>query len=224
MSNFYKNDFNKEDLNSDNSPIKLSKCLELIENSDYKEVILELLEFKSIENEYLAINGLNKIVSSVLNQDKKFKKDDIDLHISNVSYLPTEDLNYNNILLHFKDIENFPVTSLTAETKYNTKKDYFDGCYRLDKFANFCLNERHFQLLKRNIEYLNKASKKNESLRKSFRLIFDKEENKYYVRAITSTNRYYDYNIRFSLFVTIVSLLKLKKINNIEFKLNSCIN
>ncbi|HCT93310.1 MAG: hypothetical protein A2X19_00495 [Bacteroidetes bacterium GWE2_39_28] len=219
MQKFYRDTFRNSEDNTENKAIRLSSCLKLIENSEYKDELTGLLNFNLISNEYLAISGIQHIVTSVIARDEVFVKKDIDCQISDVSFQPASEENMINI--HFENIENYKKTSLTAHAIYNTKRDYFDWFYKLDKFANFCISEKHIQLLIDNISRLNDNYKSKGDLKKSFRLLLDRD-GEYYVRAITSTNKYYDYNIRFSLFVTIIALFKLNKENGINFKLIYC--
>ena len=223
MAKFYRDHFALHELASDNTITKLSKCLELIEGSEFKDELMELFDFNSLleADESIAISGLNKIMSSVIQRDKRYKKIDIKTHISDISLV--ESIDENTIKLRFKNLENSSGEkfSIDAKTVYSSKRDYFEGFYKMEKFANFCISEGHFALLSKNVEYLNEQYEDSDALIKSFRLLQD-AEGEYYVRAITSANSYYDYNIRFSLFVTILALHKVTKEAGISFSINYC--
>jgi len=218
MSKFYKTNLGFRELADDNALLKLSKTLELIENSEFKESLLSLFNFENIKNENLTIKGLNKVIKSVIHKDKEYKKLDISSHISDVSCVKTID--QNTVKLRFKKPINYD-RPIDAKTVYSAKREYFEGFYKMDKFANFCISEGHFELLKDNVDYLNNKYADSDSHIKKFRLLIDKE-GEYYVRAITSTSSYYDYNIRFSLFVTIVALHNVIKNTDLQFDVKYC--
>ncbi len=219
MAKFYKDCLNFKDLSDDKELVRLSKCLELIEGSEFEEDLMNLFDFERIKNEAIAITGLSKVIKSIISRDRQFKKIDLKSHISDVNCVQTIDA--NTIKLRFNDASDIGMTFIEARTVYSAKREYFEGFYKMDKFANFCISEGHFDLLQENIDYLNKKYEDSDSHVKNFRLLQD-SEGEYYVRAITSTSQYFDYNIRFSLFVTIVALHGAMKSTSYNFKISRC--
>lgn len=219
MSKFYKDHLGFQDLNEDNRAIRLSKCLELIEKSNYKDELLELFDFSTIENDFVTIRGLGTVMNNVIQRDRMYKKMDLSCHISNVSC--AKSIDQNTIELLFHDATDIGLSSVTAKTVYSSKKEFFEGFYKMDKFANFCISEGHFDLLQQNVEHLNKKYADSTAHEKSFRLLKNRNDE-YFVRAITSTSHYYDYNIRFSLFVTIIALYNVMKKTNLQFSISYC--
>ncbi|MCG8332314.1 MAG: hypothetical protein MI974_31800 [Chitinophagales bacterium] len=219
MRKFYKDYLGFQELSEDKTLVRLSGCLELIEESEFEEDLIELFDFEGIENETIAIAGLRTVIKSIISRDREFKKIDLKSHISNVTCIQTID--GNTVRLRFNDASDIGMTFVDAQTVYSAKREYFEGFYKMDKFANFCISEGHFGLLQENIEYLNKKYEDSDSHIKNFRLLQDKE-GEYYVRAITSTSQYYDYNIRFSLFVTIVALYHTIKNTGYHFEISRC--
>lgn len=219
MPQFYKVNLGFNDLAQDNRVLRLSKSLELIENSEFKTDLLELFNFEDIKNETITIRGLTKVIETIIEKDRLYQKKDISSHISDVSYI--EFIDQNTIKLRFRKPEGIEAESIDAKTVYSAKREYFEGFYKMDKFANFCISEGHTSLLKNNIDYLNKEYAKSDSHLKNFRLLIDKE-GEYFVRAITSTSHYFDYNIRFSLFVTIIALYDVMKRTNLKFEVRRC--
>jgi len=219
MAKFYKDYLSFQDLSEDKALVRLSKCLELIEGSDFEEDLINLFTFERIKNESIAITGLSKVIKSIISRDRQFKKIDLKSHISDVKCIQTIDV--NTIKLRFIDANDIGMPFIDAKTVYSAKREYFEGFYKMDKFANFCISEGHFELLQENIKYLNKKYKTSDTHIKNFRLLQDKE-GEYYVRAITSTSQYFDYNIRFSLFVTIVALHDVIKNTGYNFEISRC--
>lgn len=218
MSKFYKEYLSWSDLKNDQKFLKISDCIELINESEFKDELIRLFNTEEIGDETVPIQGLSKVVKSIISRDKQYEKIDIVSHISNISCIKNDD---RNITLKFKDVESLGVETLHAEAIYSTKKEYLEGGYKLDKFANFCIANDCFELVTNNIESLNEKFKDSDSHIKSYRLLKD-GDGKFYVRAITSVNSYHDYNIRFSLFVTIIALSQLIKKNNESFQITRC--
>lgn len=221
MAKFYVEQLTPINLKDDNAIVYLKECLQLIEDSEYKEELLEAFKFDIIKDKSLKILGLKTLIQKIIDYDRIFLKIDLESHISYVKYLrPAES---NGVILQIDNINNefIAENSIEVETAYSTKKDFFDGFYKMDKFANFCIKENLSDVIISNIEYLNSKYSESTTFVKSYRLLKD-DEGKYFVRAITSTSRYYDYNIKFSLFATLVSLYKtIEKLND-NFSINYC--
>lgn len=219
MSKFYRDYLSTQELSKSRTTVKLADCLKLIENSEFKDDLLILFDFEKIKNGYVNITGLKKVIESVILRDQEYQKLDLESHISDVTYVSIFDA--NTVILKFNNPESIEEKVINAKTVYSAKKEYFEGSYKIDKFANFCIKEGHSNLLKDNIEYLNQQYKDSNSHIKSFRLLKNTEGN-YFLRAITSTSQYYDYNIRFSLFVTIVTIYGIIKSENYNFIISRC--
>jgi len=219
MSKFYKDYLSWSDLENDQNFLTVSDCVELIEESEFKDDLFYLFEIDKIKDELIPIQGLSEVVKSIIVRDKQFEKIDIQSHISNISCIKND--SNGSISLKFKDVESLGEELLIAEAIYSSKKEHLEGGYKLDKFADFCIANDCFDLVENNIESLNKKFKDSDSHVKKYRLLKDKE-NEYFVRAITSVNAYHDYNIRFSLFVTAIALSQLIKSSGENFQITRC--
>jgi hypothetical protein len=223
MARFYNEKFTIVSLRNDTKVVYLKDCLKLIDNSEYKEELVELYGFDLIKDKPLFISGLNIVMGRIIEYDNIFSKIDITTHVSSVNYAGLGFVDQNQILLRINNINNLNIEqdSIIVETRYNTKKDFFDGFYKMDKFANFCIRENLQNLIEQNIEVLNEKFSRSKAYIKSYRLLQDNEYD-YFLRAITSINRYYDYNIRLSLFVSIVSLYKTIESTGVNYSINYC--
>lgn len=210
MPKFYKDSLSTHDLHIGNDKTKLNSIINLIEGSSFKKDILELFSSINIDNESTSIKGVDILVSNIITRAQEFQKKDIKSHISNVKCIKTSD---NEVFLYFNK------EKITAKPVYSAKREYFEGTYKMNKFADFCITSGYFDLLESNIDYLNAKYKDSEKHIKNFRLLKDREQ-KYYVRAITSVSSYNDYGIKFSLFVTIMTLHNINKKTNIHFDIN----
>lgn len=208
MEKFYKRQIRRDELVSDRRMVKLSDCISLIQNSEFKEDLFKLFDFEKIKNEVITISGLKKIVNLVIDLDDKFTKIDIDIHLSNVILYSTNP--EGGVILRLNNVEEkFGIDHVDVQTVYNSQYDFFDGGYKMDKFAKFCIENGHVNVIKSNVEYLNNENRNSEKLFRNFRLIKDSDST-YYLRAITSISSYHDYNVRFSLFVTIVAIYQMQ--------------
>ncbi|RZT92375.1 hypothetical protein EV201_2851 [Ancylomarina subtilis] len=217
MTKFYNDYLGFQELSIDDTLIKVSDLVALIEDSEFKDQLFKLFDIESIKNDTLCIPGLKKIVDSIITRDLEYEKVDVDCHISDVSCVEMIDKNTVKLRFYFPDTDEY----LEANTAYSSKRDYFESHYKLDRFANFCITQGHFDLLQENINYLNEKYQDSDSCTKKFRLLRDKCDD-YFVRGITSVKAYNDYNIRFSLFVSVIAIHNAMKRNNYTFKITGC--
>jgi len=213
MQKFYKQSLTSENITSNDKGVKVSELLVLIKDSEYIDEIKSLFNIDTIQDEVISIPGARLLVKSIVEKDQQFQKFDIAALIDdvNVAYL-NED---NSLHLRFSNVQEDKAKSIVendefeADTIYSAKSSFFE-LFKMEKYASYCLQEGNKQLVYDNLETLKGIYGNKKGYKRSYRIIKD-DENHYYVRAITSTARYYDYNIRFSLFIT---LLVLK--NNME--------
>lgn len=222
MSKFYRKEIDRVELREDKTVLKLSDCIELIENSEFKDELLTLYQFDAIKDGTLLVAGLRQVIKRVLDKDRQFEKKDITCHISQVTLYDSDDsTSISESLLKFSGVgselgEDF----IIAQTAYSAGREYFEGTYHMQKFAEYCLKNGYRDLISSNITYLN-GRIKGDKLTKSFRLLKNTDGD-YFLRAITSSYAYKNYNIRFSLFVTVMSLYKLSAELNSQFRISYC--
>lgn len=195
----------------------------MIENSEFKEDVFKIFDFDAIKSEKLTVNGLKLVIESILSVNREYEKIDLVTHSSNIELVDSDDSSDTNvILLQFNDVKSQTDEEvIIAETIYSAGREYFEGSYHLEKFAKFCLQHGDRALIKSNISYLNKRHSKSENLVKSYRLLRT-QTGYYYLRGITSSNVYKDYNVPFALFVSILSLHLLSKKNRHKFNVSYC--
>ncbi len=112
---------------------------------------------------------------------------------------------------------------LLAETRYAAKSDLLE-LYNLSKFANYCRDNDYNTLINDINTYLKSKNSSNTEERK-IRLIFLKSDERFYLRAMTSTSissqGYRDFGINFSIFIALASLGQYVEKNNNELFINN---
>ncbi|MBE7645754.1 hypothetical protein LNJ05_07030 [Tenacibaculum finnmarkense genomovar ulcerans] len=196
--------------------ILLTEAFKLVEDFELKEELINQFDIDLSKDIFLNIKGAKTLVDSILNLEKKVKKFDIDTDIKNIHISKFSEKNQiqvevfnisdSDILQNLKNIKSDRISAISA---YSVRNDLLDGFYKADKFFSN-LNKMEFNdLIQLNIEKLEELNK-NSSEKRKLRYV-ESEDEKLYLRAITSTNVYKDYNIAFSVFVTLYQLNILKK-------------
>ena len=191
MTNFTLKSILKPSLNDSGLPV--SELLELLDsNNDVVPDILKSLSIEDIQGDFINIQGAKKIVDTQKGINKRFQKDNITSSFENISISTDEKLK-----ITFHDLTNTRLfsglTELETTPIYSSKNDFFSWLYNMDKYANELLRQGLNNILMKNIELL-KEQQISKSERK-YRILVDSNEKECYLRAITSTDRYNDYDI-----------------------------
>lgn len=100
---------------------------------------------------------------------------------------------------------------LQVESRYSARSNILDY-YDFSKFVSF-LHSHQMDSFARSIwEQLQKSIR--DEIRCSARLLYHKEEGKYYLRAVTSEQRYKNYGINFSVLVALLAIDSYAKSND----------
>lgn len=188
--------------------ISVRNVLQLLDQSFYKQYY-ESLELDTIIDDFISIKGAKILVDEVLGMESKVQKYDVLTSTNNIILVDVVD-----------DIKAcIEVTNLNDEnekhlgiTTYSAKSDILDKLYEVDKFTNFCRKQGYGELIESmfvDLEEYNRDNKTEHVLR--FAKLRKTEVN--FIRAIVSP-KYGDYNIKFSVFITLISLHKLMKTNS----------
>ena len=150
--------------------------------------------------------------------DGKFKKFDVKTELKHVRC--DSILDKKRAVFEISNIEDEAILKLTQSdlikgvSAYSVKSDYLD-MFDADKFLNYCWAKDYQDIIDENLEFLDIKNTTNEN-QKQFRFLMD-DKNDYYIRAITSVNRYKDYNIKFSVFVALISLYRVMQTKKEEY-------
>lgn len=211
------NSFSDED-----KGLLVKEAIELVKNSIYIEEIMDTFNLSEIENEFIEVPGARKLVETVLAMEEQVIKLDLDTPLNKLRCKKLTES--GQAVLEIAEIEDeearriLKSDMIKAETRYSVRADYFNGLYDIDKYISFLLKKGYNDIIDANINMLEKKNE-DENNRKSLRLILNGDERPL-IRALTSTDRYKDYNIRFSVFVTLMQLHKLNKNNEESFRVN----
>ncbi len=202
--------------------ITVREALRLINDSPFFDEIIDEFNIDEIENEFIEVPGGRTLVTSILNMESKVKKIDVKCKLNKVHCKKfTEE---GQAILELAEVKNEELIKLAktdlvdVETTYSVRSDYFNGLYDIDKYLSFLLNRDYQEIIDTNIEMLERRTADDDSER-NFRLVYD-EDGKLFARAMTSTERYKDYNIAFSVFVTLIQLHELFKTNEESFEIS----
>jgi hypothetical protein len=197
--------------NTDNG-ILLSKAFKLVENFELKEDLITQFNIDLSKDIFLNIKGAKTLVEAILNLENRVDKFDIDTDVKNIHINKFSEKNQIEVevfnITDPKILQNYQSDRISAISAYSVRNDLLDGLYKADKFFSN-LNRIEFDdLIQLNIEKLEELNKNSSETRK-LRYV-EGEDEKLYLRAITSTNVYKDYNIAFSVFITLYQLNSLK--------------
>ncbi|WP_298136069.1 hypothetical protein [Flavobacterium sp.] len=214
---------NASNVIKDDSGVTVKTAMKLIADSQYHEEVMEIFKIKDYENDFIEIKGADTLVKLLIEADKECVKFDIDSELSNVNI--SKFTSENELILeiaNITDIETLETTRtdmLLAESTYSVKSEYLNDMYQIEKYMDFCLKHSYTDIIDKNLEMLQVKNKENKKSKK-FRIL-KREDGKFFVRAITSVETYKDYNLCFSLFITLIELHKLIKHKSHSYKLES---
>lgn len=195
---------------SSNTFITQKQLLKILDNSDFREDLMQLFDIDEEILRVLQVGNSKYLIESLLELDSLCDKIDIPIKMKNVyleKLLEDEKAIFSILGVENKYIYNIIKSDeLKVETAYSAKQDLLDY-YHFGKFANYCRDLEYEDLIDIIKNYL-KQKNKNNNDEKSLRLLYKKEDKKFYLRAITSTSGYKDFGINFSVFVVLMVLAK----------------
>jgi len=203
MDKFSKKNIDKTDFFAGDDGITIDKLLLLIKESEYYQNVLNYFQIEENDTTKINIPG-SKTLFTILNlSNKKLRKEDIKVELQNIKfdYSSKFGIVFNNIQEN-EYLKNKNINSLKAYPIHSAQKDFFSNLYEIDKYASKLLNNGFKDILDYNLELL-KQKKKHQ---RKYRLIHDTEVDIFYLRAIVSTDRYYNYD---NAFTVVIALLKL---------------
>lgn len=203
MDKFRKQSIEKDDFFNGDDGIEISKLLELIKESEYYKNIIEHFQLNEDDQTKINIPGAKTLFNVLRSSNKKLQKIDINVELQNIFF------DYNSKFgIIFKNINENDylnqknITVLKSYPIHSAEKDFFANLYEIDKYASILLKNDFKDILDTNLELL----KQKKQHKKKYRLIHDTEENLFFLRAIVSTDRYYNYD---NAITVVIALLKL---------------
>jgi len=182
----------------------------LSQDNEFIDEVLSCYSVKTDEQsmkEPLLIGNVKQLLADISELDKQTDKIDAIINLKNIhldKVLENEHVLFNIYGIQEAElIKRLKADHLTVESRYSARTDVLEY-YNLSKFASF-LHTNNMDSYARQIwETLRTSSIQDKKC--MARLIYHKEEEKYYIRAITSANGYKRYGINFSVLVILLAL------------------
>src|SRR5690606_4360496 len=114
---------------------------------------------------------------------------------------------------YFNEIE---INELAALPIHSGERDFFSNLYDMDKYAKQLIIRGHRDILNQNLELL----KSKEDYVKRYRLLHSLEDNTFYLRAIISEDRYYNYDNNLTFVIALLKLHFETKTSNVQYYLS----
>ena len=190
----------------------------LDKRSKYKDELIRIFKIDETKNEIFKIGNADALINSLISLDNIIEKIDInaaikDIHLKKMLELEKSTFEIFNISDDFILKQN-KSDLLVAETLYSAKSDLLN-LYNLSKFANYCRDKEYEDLIDTIKVYLKQKNiENNEEI--GLRLLYKYDEEKFFIRAKTSSHVYKDFGINFSVFVALVSLSRYVDNSNNE--------
>ncbi|MDO3694482.1 hypothetical protein QVZ41_06435 [Wenyingzhuangia sp. chi5] len=217
MIRFNKKIVKKGNVLKEDTGIKVSDLVKLLGEDSMSIEFLELLNFKSIEDEFINIKGATTIVETQKLINSKFNKIDLLSSLNNISLYDDMEftINFHNICSS-DYFEKLGVKNISVSPIYSAKRDFFTCLYQMDKYANKIIQCGYSDLVKLNFDYLKKVC----AIDKKYRILHEIDEDKYYLRAIISQKKYHNYDNNLTIVIGLLTLHEEMKRNNVFYSLN----
>lgn len=220
MEKFNKRELKQESFLSNDDGIEINKLLSLINNHEYYSNILSYFNIDKDSQEKINIKGAKTLYTILKSIDENYKKIDLKSNLQDIYFDYTKGFS-----IRFSDLSSniyFNETvreEIIATPIHSAERDFFSNLYEIDKYASKLIASKYNDILDKNLELL---KSKNKHVRK-YRLLHDSKEDKFYLRAIISEDRYFDYNNSIAFVVALLKLhFEAATQSNINYELYLC--
>lgn len=191
-----------------NSLVSLKQASSVLSHDN--EFIDEVLKCFSIKNdeqsmkESLLIGNVKQLLADISELDNQTEKIDVIVNLKNI-YLEN-----GHFLFHIYDIheealiKKLKADNLIVESQYSARTDILEY-YDFSKFASFLYTHDMGAQAQQIWENL-RTSDSLQDKKCMARLVYHIEDEKYYIRAVTSENGYKRYGINFSVLVLLLAV------------------
>lgn len=218
------NQFTKQVLGKDSIPetdkgVSFTELISILGNNNLANQILDLLDRDSYENEFISIPGASTLVDIQKKINKRFFKEDLESSLDDIDLYNDNSfsINFNN-LKGSDYLRDLKLDKVKAEPLYSSTRDFFSSLFQMDKYASTLIREGHKEIVNTNLNLLKSVQKTN----KKYRLLHDRVENSFFLRAIISLTKYYDYNNNIAVVIGLLMLYSETKNNKNLYSLYRC--
>ena len=197
------------DAEQPNSLVSYNRAINVLsrDNEFIEEVLNCFAVTPEIRKHPLTIGNVSPLFADIQSLDEQDWKIDIPVPLRNIDLVKVLPNDYALFRISgIKDaelIKTLQADNLEVESRYSARSDLLDY-YSLSKFASF-LHDHNLDAYARTIlDHLHTHLEEQVSC--SARLLYHKEDAKYYLRAVTSEKGYKDYGINFSVLVALLAV------------------
>lgn len=206
--------FSKEEPNSLSS-LKQS-CNILSQDNIFVSDVLNCLSIDEQKMKMpLIIGNVKQLLSDIQELDQQTEKVDIIVNLKDIfleKYMDNDHVLFNIYGIQDQSlIEAIKADHLIVESQYSARSDIMEY-YQFSKFSNFLHSNEMDSYAQQIWDKIRLEANKNKKC--MARLIYHKEDEKYYVRAVTSENGYKNYGINFSVLVLLLAVNEYVKQNS----------
>lgn len=217
MNRFSKKELSEKNYFEDDHGIHMNKLLQLIEGSEYYDNIVNYFEIDTSDATLIQIPGARTMFTVLKKISKEFVKVDLLSNLKDIYFNYEDDfkIEFVNTMTnpYFNEIE---INDLAALPIHSGERDFFSNLYGMDKYARQLISKGHRDILNQNLELL----KSKEDYVKRYRLLHSVEDNTFYLRAIISEDRYYNYDNNLTFVIALLKLHFETKASGVQYYLS----
>lgn len=219
MEKFKRNEVKKSEISQYDTGINVSELVNILGTNAITQELYSVLNIESIQNEFIKIPGARTIVNIQKRINEQFHKEDLKSKLENINLYESDSFS-----IDFANVENdyfnnsLGLESLSTIPKYSSTRDFFSSLFQMDKYAQRLIDGGHKSILETNLNLLKGICNPY----KRYRILHDKEEKLFYLRAIISVSNYYNYDNNIAIVIGLITLHKEMKSSNVQYVVNRC--
>ncbi|MDR4891595.1 MULTISPECIES: hypothetical protein [unclassified Chryseobacterium] len=191
--------------------LRVSKLCELIDSHPYRDEIYSSFKISEIQDEIICIDYIDLVYERVKYYNENYNRSFIYAQVKDIDVYDDEqiidgEIN-TDIIFNFEEYVEIDEVKNNLRTIaiYDAKNTFLDS-YEMTKYANNLFKIREGALARQNIQYFKEKAKTNSKVNKhkSYRLV--EYNSQFYLRGITSINKYFEYGVDFTFVVSMLIL------------------
>ncbi|NVK83948.1 MAG: hypothetical protein HWE21_06480 [Cytophagia bacterium] len=188
---------------------KIKQLFKFIE-SDYVEFLERYFKSELESNDSINISGSGLLLNLIVKRESRFPKYDLDCDLQDIRCLDIGPS--NKLTIKFSNIQQSALKDvlddeIIAETIHSAKAEFLEGSFRIKKYADYLYSKGLNEIV---LENITKLSQIQSDTQRKYRII-QNENDQYLLRGITSVSGYKNYNIPFSVALTLLALHRTYK-------------
>lgn len=219
MNKFTRTVLGKNNIPESDKGVTFNELISIIGTSAIGTQMLQLLDTKSFESDFIAIPGAATLVSTQKKINKKYWKEDLESSIDDIDLYSDKEftINFNQTQSseYFRDLK---LERISCAPIYSASRDFFSSLFQMDRYASALIGKGHKEIVQTNLSLLKKVQQVN----RKYRILHDRDDNLFYLRAIISLTKYNDYNNNIAVVIGLLMLHKEMKDTGIEYSLYRC--